>query len=839
MSDQRKQYVLSISNLTNATTDVVGQFAYDLERIQLLGVNTPNGFVITTHAFDDFLIANDLLDYISPRINDIDYDDKNSIKQASEEIIHIIKTAIMPPLISEPILQAYSGLSGFYEAFIAIKKSAINEFLNEESYTQPVSFYNIAGKDMLLAKVKELWARLFTPEALLYRGNNGYEGYLTEAIVVQKMLQSEVSGKLFSVDQVNLDPSLIEVQAFFGLDDAHLWKDMNPDSYFVNKKSEEIVEKKIVGQDWMLVRKGKSSDKNPIIKIPISKLWQKKQKLEDKYILSLARYAKMLEEAFHKDIEAEWDYEGGKTYISSFTIHDAIQQASPENEAPSVAPAIEVVDDQAGKSSQVSGPSKSMDEYVEEIKKIREDLSTNNPLASEGKVVVDIKPYEELQLIAQGRAIGQESAFGLVHFIFADTDYADLTGDEILIIKDFDAENSTVINSVKGLIIQAEVNEEDLLALRVPVIHGVGEAFDVFQESEVITIRPWNGSIYLGAGKDTNEEEEMINTSQQHTLAENIEQPVEQPVEQTLPDEQIEQVQPRETSLISAFDSMESDQVKANALMPEPQPEIDFSSYKLPNTATDFWLAYHPGISIDGFESLDGLIVRVADIVDKYEPELFVTELNSKLVSILNHVQGKPVILVSAGRGRLLEEIVEAELDAITNLRNKDSMRNLWYSFDNISKPEDLIRLKKVFTNKGFRRSSTFKLFVTIHSPHSVIALKGLLANDIDGVILDLDLMFREHVLAASLDDEHIQEYVCEKINLINQHQALSFVMASETEIPESVAEHFVKAGLHSLALIHAEIVKIKPVVAEAESVTKIDKKKKRGRKRKEIDFGF
>jgi phosphohistidine swiveling domain-containing protein len=861
MINQRKQYVISVSNLNESPLELVGAFAQDIDKIQKLSINTPNGFVITSQAFDDFLIANDLLEYISPRINDVDYDDKNSVKKASEEIMHAIMISVVPDIISAPILQAYSNLSGFYDAFVSIKKSPIHEALDETNYSKPIALMNVSGKEQLLTKIKELWSQIFTVEALMYRVGMGYEGYLTSGLVVQKMLQSEASGKLYSVAQNHTDINTAEIQAFFGLEDKSLWNDMHPDSYLINKKTEEIIEKKINGQDWMLVRKGRSADKNSIVKIPISKLWQKKQKLDDKFITLLTRYGKLLEQAFNKAVEVEWDYEAGKIYIVSFVINDSVSvDVGKEEPIEAVTTNEEIRSQDPRPIAMPQTPKKSLDYYVDEIQKISEDTN---------KVVVDIKPVEELQLLTTGRAKGKGLVFGLIHIVFTDTDYSNLTGDEILVVNKIDPDMIGAINTAKGLIIQGEIDEEIIKEIKIPVILDVQDAFDIFQEGEVVTLRMWNGSIYMGAGKD-NDADEKKNAKYAEAI-----------VESKDPKDSISDESPKIISKSDIFEGAEiipidlpktSQKVPTLAKIeaepfdyaddksPEKEVEVDveksmkFSQEQktekkvqevsmieniLPKTVTDFWQVYLPGEMAIDTKNIDGLIVRVVDVIEEYSPETFSKKLAERLVELLNKVDGKPLILISAGRGKKIEEIVESELDAIDSLRNRDMMRNLWYSFDNISLPEDLIKLKKIFTSKGFRRSSTFKLFLTVHNPHSMISLKGLLDNDIDGVIIDLDMLIKEHAIPDTLNDEHLSAYVAHKIDQINKNKTVSILLAAEEKVEVTTLKIMVKAGLTGVGLNLNQIYGIKPKVAQIETVKKVENKKKRGRKRKEVDFGF
>ena len=150
MLTNQKQYVLNLANLGSVKSELVGDLAI-FNRLELeKGINLPIGFVVTTTAFDDFLVANDLVDFIGPRINDTDYSDHEQLKKNSREIREAIKQATMPDLLSTPILKAYSGLSGFSEACIKLQVSAINPELEVSIKGQGDFRTNIIGKEMLL-----------------------------------------------------------------------------------------------------------------------------------------------------------------------------------------------------------------------------------------------------------------------------------------------------------------------------------------------------------------------------------------------------------------------------------------------------------------------------------------------------------------------------------------------------------------------------------------------------------------------------------------------------------------------------------------------------------------
>jgi len=798
MEIQKRQYIVSLSAINHAPIELIGKLATDIEVLQLLSINTPIGFIVTSHAFDDFLIGNDLFDYISPRINDIDYSDEKTIKKASDEIRHAIMNGVFPELVSTPILQSYSNLSGFYDAFVSIHQSPVNEALDEAAYLAEAKvFTNISGPDRLLERIKESWAEIFTPEALKYRVQQSYEGYISKAVVIQRMLQAEINGKMYSYSHYDSNNDVVDVEAFFGLSDPKLWTDLMPDIYTVDKHSQEITEKRISAQEYMFVRKGRTNDKNPIIKIPISKLWYKKQKLDDKFILMVYRYCELLEENFKKPIEASWEFEAGKMYLIDLDIKHATNVVESEDsiKKDKVVPLI-------NKKEENKTPKKSIDEYVKEVK----------TSATGGQVTVDVQPIEELHILAQGKGRGEKIVFGLVHLIFTENDLAGLTGDEILVVRNVKPSFIKIFNSVKGLIIQDDIDSSNLLEINVPIISGVEDAFDILQENDVVTIYPQSACIYQGAGKESSDK----------SVLSKIAEPVEAEVKNE------PSVEPKQTKL------------------PSPEsPVVETHEHKnkdenLPRTMTDFWQILRPDVdNTIVSKGTDGYVLYVADLITSFDKKIFSAELSSRLIKILNHIDRKPLILVSAAQGKLLEEVVEAELDAIDILRNKDALRNLWYCFNNIVDVEDLVKLKKLFTAKGFRRTASFKILVSIHSPQSLIILNGLLDTSVDGVILDLDLMYDEHSITSKHNDEHIVNYLSEKISAITEAKSISIVLALDYKLDKSLLKPFVKAGLNALAVKEDEIAILKPVVAELESELKVEKQKKRGRHRKIIDFGF
>jgi len=313
MTNVLKKYVLNLTQISKDDSELVGIKAVSIKEIISQGILVSKGFSVTNTAFDDYLIANDLIGLISEKINGINYSDASAVVSACEDIQASIIKGTMPEIIKKPVIKAYLGLSGLTESHIMLRVSGLNADLDESNYSQNAVMYDVFGEEDLIASIKKLWSMLFTPEALKYRNLIGYEGYLTVGVIVQKVPNPEVSGRVYSQSLLTGDKDTIEVQAIYGLEYPGLTGEIVPDSYFCVEEPESISEKKIVEQEWMFVRSGgkRTSGEESLTRVPISKAWNRKQKLDDKHVLNLVRIQNVLKGVFKKNLEISFVVEGG------------------------------------------------------------------------------------------------------------------------------------------------------------------------------------------------------------------------------------------------------------------------------------------------------------------------------------------------------------------------------------------------------------------------------------------------------------------------------------------------------------------------------------------------
>ncbi|MBU2638170.1 MAG: hypothetical protein KJ955_04305, partial [Nanoarchaeota archaeon] len=178
---------------------------------------------------------------------------------------------------------------------------------------QQATFLNIKGQQALVEAVQQCWASLYTARAIYYRIKNNFEhSKVFIAVVVQKMVESDTAGVMFSVNPVNNNEDEIMIEASYGLGEAVVSGAISPDQYVVSKNSETIKESTISNKNWMYTL-DKKTNKNVRLTIPNEKARAKA--LSDYEIISLAKLAKQIEQHYGKPQDLEYAIEGKNIYI--------------------------------------------------------------------------------------------------------------------------------------------------------------------------------------------------------------------------------------------------------------------------------------------------------------------------------------------------------------------------------------------------------------------------------------------------------------------------------------------------------------------------------------------
>lgn len=303
------KYLKFFESIKKEDVDLAGGKGASLGEMTSAKIPVPPGFVVLASAFDLFLKETDLNTEIEARLREVNPEDINSVTKASSVIQDAIHDQTMPENLSQEILKAHTKLKA---KFVAVRSSATAEDSKIASWAGELDTFLNTSKSELIEKVKECWASLFTPRAISYRHEKKLiDHYVSVAVVVQKMVQSEISGITFTTHPVTEDPNQMIIEAVFGLGEAIVGGKVNPDSYVVDKAKIKILDINIGEQEKKLSKKGQKN------------IWQKlnqkegnKQKLTEKQIIKVAKVCQTIEKHYKFPCDIEWAIEGNKIYIT-------------------------------------------------------------------------------------------------------------------------------------------------------------------------------------------------------------------------------------------------------------------------------------------------------------------------------------------------------------------------------------------------------------------------------------------------------------------------------------------------------------------------------------------
>ncbi len=306
--------VVWFDEVTKDDVSLVGGKGANLGEMTRIGIPVPPGFIVTASAYFDFLRQMELIDKIRRLIGPVDVNNSKQLQQVAAQVRQIISGAAMPPEIAREIEQAYVKMG---RGLVAVRSSATAEDLPEASFAgQQRTFLNVEGEKEVVAAVQGCWASLFEARAIFYRVQQNYDHFKVGiAVPVQRMVQSEASGVMFTLEPETGDQSKIVIEAVFGLGETIVSGAVTPDHYNIDKEELKIISKEIAKQEWKLVRSDTGKGEEANITVPLTPGEQARQKISDGDIITLARIGKRLEEHYRFPQDIEWAKENNEIFI--------------------------------------------------------------------------------------------------------------------------------------------------------------------------------------------------------------------------------------------------------------------------------------------------------------------------------------------------------------------------------------------------------------------------------------------------------------------------------------------------------------------------------------------
>lgn len=302
-------FIKTFRQLNRKNVSEAGGKGASLGEMTNAGIPVPPGFVVLASSFDQFLKETDLDVEIEAVLKKVNHKDINSVEEASEEIRAMISTAKMPKDIAADILKHHKALKA---KFVAVRSSATAEDSSTAAWAGQLETYLNSTEKDVLKNVQKCWSSLFTPRAIFYRFEKKlHKKPVSVAVVVQAMVQSEISGICFTVHPVTKDYNQMVIEAGFGLGEAIVSGSVTPDTYVIHNDDFSILDINVSEQTFSL-KLGKAGG---LIRAN-ERIRGSKQKLTGKQIVEIAKICKNIEKHYKKPQDIEWAYVGGKFYIT-------------------------------------------------------------------------------------------------------------------------------------------------------------------------------------------------------------------------------------------------------------------------------------------------------------------------------------------------------------------------------------------------------------------------------------------------------------------------------------------------------------------------------------------
>jgi pyruvate,water dikinase len=303
------QFIKFFKDISKKNVGIAGGKGASLGEMTQAKLNVPPGFVVLASVFDRFIDETNLKEEIIARLAEVNPEDTNSVDRISNVLRDLIHDTEMPKDIALEILASFKKLGA---SRVAVRSSATAEDSAIASWAGELESYLNTTKETLLDNVKNCWSSLFTPRAIFYRHEKKLiDAYVSVAVVVQKMVQSDISGIAFTVHPVTEDKNQMIIEAGYGLGEAIVSGQITPDSYVVTKNDMKIFDISIGHQSKKIIK-----DKKGNKWVNLSEKIGKAQKLSNSQIIKIAKICQKIEKHYKVPQDIEWAVENGKIYVT-------------------------------------------------------------------------------------------------------------------------------------------------------------------------------------------------------------------------------------------------------------------------------------------------------------------------------------------------------------------------------------------------------------------------------------------------------------------------------------------------------------------------------------------
>jgi pyruvate,water dikinase len=275
------------------------------------GLPVPPGFVITAAAYRKMFENSGLAERVGGILGPVDREDNQALMDIEVEIRALFDKQAVDADLRAEILEHYHSLGDSIP--VAVRSSATAEDLAGASFAgQQNSYLNVYGDDELIRVVLSCWSSLFTCQAIYYRYRNGFDdGQVSMAVVVQRMVNAQKAGVIFTVDPVTRNPYQMVIEGVYGLGEGVVSGTITPDHFKVDRETMEIRFKRIASKGLMFTKDRVCG----CVEVPVPEALKAQPVLNEQELEQLVRMANQVEAHFGSPQDIEWGAEKDQFYL--------------------------------------------------------------------------------------------------------------------------------------------------------------------------------------------------------------------------------------------------------------------------------------------------------------------------------------------------------------------------------------------------------------------------------------------------------------------------------------------------------------------------------------------
>jgi pyruvate,water dikinase len=209
-------------------------------------MRVPSWFVLPAGCFRELIEACGLSADINDRLAALSAD-PGSLRAFSAEMTSLVMRFELTSELRDAIVAARDALG---DGRLAVRSSAIGEDGERHSFAgQLETVLGVTGDEALTDAIRRCWASAFTERVLDYRLRSGTLHDASDiAVIVQRQIDGDVSGVMFTVDPVSGAAGRIRISACPGLGDALVSGEVDADEYLLDRNG-KVVESRLRAND--------------------------------------------------------------------------------------------------------------------------------------------------------------------------------------------------------------------------------------------------------------------------------------------------------------------------------------------------------------------------------------------------------------------------------------------------------------------------------------------------------------------------------------------------------------------------------------------------------------